>query len=417
MVTLPRRSLLFPFSLPRSSSPALLVSRSVFGLRRSLLLLPCFSLFFSFSALCFSFLFFSFLFFSFLFFSFLCFSFLFFSFLYFSFLFFSFLFFSFLFFSFLFFSFLFFSFLFFSFLFFSFLFFSFLFFSFLFFSFLFFPFLSLPFPSFPFLSFSLSCPGPVPFCLVLWSCSLLVLFFSFLFLFSFLFFPSFLLRRLCVFFACWGGGLAPVSRASFFVVLWAPPLPPYPNVCDLEVFVPLVEVGLLFVAFPSFALLLRPALGYAAWFNTSVYFCPLLGLQPGSTYVPSATYVFAPGFASLIPRILCILLWTRSDVRSDCYPLLSALFSISHSSQRVGFHQLSLRFCHFRVDAHFGRFEVPVHPSASLWNLVAPCFQCSFHLRESLLTVSQVEVLVVGNSGLTLALCLGRPAASELHQE
>ena len=67
--------------------------------------------------------------------------------------------------------------------------------------------------------------------------------------------------------------------------------------------------GLCLSQFPL--LLLRAALGYApgfaslipwilcfllwtrsaAWFNTSVYLCPLLNLQPCSTYVPCATYV------------------------------------------------------------------------------------------------------------------------------
>ena len=93
------------------------------------------------------------------------------------------------------------------------------------------------------------------------------------------------------------------------------------------------------------------------------------------------------------------LLWLRESdsedlvrVKSDCHPLLYfQLFS--PSSQRVGFHQLSLQFCHFRVDAHLGRFEVPVRPSASMWHLVAPCFQRSSHLRESLLATFDIPLI------------------------
>ena len=106
--------------------------------------------------------------------------------------------------------------------------------------------LLLPLPSCP--------PLPCTF-LLLWSCSLPLLFCLFL---SFFFSLSFFcLRRLFVLFACWCSGLARVSLASFFVVLWGPPL--FANVGDLQVLSLWLTWGLCLSHFPL--LLLRTALG------------------------------------------------------------------------------------------------------------------------------------------------------------
>ena len=122
--------------------------------------------------------------------------------------------------------------------------------------------------------------------------------------------------------------MAPVSLASFFVVLWGPPLS---RMSATLMFLSLwLKWGLCLSHFPL--LLLRAALGYAAWFNTSDYLSSFLDLQPGSTCVPCATYVFAPGFASLIPGFCA---FSCGPGLSHVWLLSFRLLSFSPFSQRV----------------------------------------------------------------------------------
>ena len=142
-----------------------------------------------------------------------------------------------------------------------------------------------------FLSFPPVLPGPA--LLLLWSCSLPL----------FSFFPSFLLRRLW-----FSPPLPPSSRSCASsspvgVVVWLLSLACRFSWCSGAPLPPMsATLGLLSLWLKwGFGLSHSPLLlssttarsCYAAWFNTSVFYCPFLGIQHGSTCVPSATYAFA----------------------------------------------------------------------------------------------------------------------------